>query len=241
LPWAHRADVFRSAGAPILVFLAGALAYHLSAAYGSHPWAWTFTLYNLAAISWLAITVHRLVLLELPGSATNFDVPALRRLGIFLLATLVVWVIYHGFRLLLMGGVVAILGSRYVPASETPPALELPVSLATIDNVVSVLAWIVLGRVSLVFPAIATDQRPTLVEVWRASRGNSWRLAIVAGALPWCLELMIDLLYRDGATSIETALLLLAMSIFIIVEVVALSLSYRELTAPAPPPSDPLA
>jgi hypothetical protein len=46
-------------------------------------------------------------------------------------------------------------------------------------------------------------------------------------------------LYRDGATSLETTLLLLLTGVFVIVQVVALSLAYRALTALAPPPTDP--
>ena len=72
-----------------------------------------------------------------------------------------------------------------------------------------------------------------------ASRRNGWRLAIVVGVLPWCLQQLTDLMYRNGASSMEFAILVVLAAALVIVEVVALSLSYWELTSPAPPPTHP--
>ena len=111
--------------------------------------------------------------------------------------------------------------------------------MVTIDNVVSVLAWVLLGRISMVFPVIATDRRMGPGEIWGISRGNGWRLAIIAGALPFCLRLISQGLLRDGAGSVEMTLVLLLVGAFLIVEVVAVSLSFRILTSRAPPPTNP--
>ena len=62
---------------------------------------------------------------------------------------------------------------------------------------------------------------------------------MVVGLLPWCLNRFADLLYRDGASMFEFGILLVLTTLLVIVVVVALSLSYWELTQPAPPPKDP--
>jgi len=239
LPWANRVEVFRSAGWLLLVLLAGALGYQLAAGYGEISWAWSLTFFNIIVASWLAITVHRLVLLDALEAMPGVNGRSMSRLLRFLLGVVVVWAIYTGVKLLLMA--LAFLPfSRYVPVGEPAPPLDAPTAFWMIDLGTSVLAWFALGRLSLVLPVIATDQPLNPRELWRAGRGSSWRLAIVVGALPFSLQLLVDALYRDGATNVETALLLLLMGGFLVVQVVALSLSYRALTAHAPQTSDPL-
>ena len=71
----------------------------------------------------------------------------------------------------------------------------------------SLIAYWFIARVSLMLPAIAIDRKPDLGAAWQASRRNGWRLAIVVGLLPWCLQHLVDLLFRDGASTIEFALL----------------------------------
>jgi len=61
----------------------------------------------------------------------------------------------------------------------------------------------------------------------------------VVGVLPWSLKYLTELLYRDGATYGEFAVLVVITVLFTLIEVVALSLSYLEITSPAPLPTDP--
>jgi len=236
LPWMHRVDVLRNAGIPLAVVVVVCLCTQAFGAHGS-GWAWFLYLLTLASIAWLAITVHRLVLLDAPGSFLRFDAVAMRRFVIFLFATLVVFVAYHGLRLILFSGTLAILGTQYVPVGETRQ--EIPVSLATLDDVASALSWILLGRLSMIFPALATDQKIDFVDLWRMSRGNALRLAVVAGVLPAGLSLLLGQLAMIGVTRVMLTVLALLMGLCLIVEVTALSLSYRALTAPAPPTTDP--
>jgi hypothetical protein len=69
--------------------------------------------------------------------------------------------------------------------------------------------------------------------------GNSWRLAVVVGLLPWLLGALTSMLTREGASDVEWCLLQVIVSVTLVIEVVALSLAYRELTAPEPPPMNP--
>jgi hypothetical protein len=72
------------------------------------------------------------------------------------------------------------------------------------------------------------------------SRGNAWKIAIVVGALPWVLNLVIDALWREDATTFEVASLGILTGVFGIISIVALSLTYFELTREsALPPTHP--
>jgi hypothetical protein len=63
---------------------------------------------------------------------------------------------------------------------------------------------------------------------------------VVYGVLPWALNWFRWLLYRDGGSNFEFALVVVFGCFFAVVEIVALSLAYAALTAddtPASPPS----
>jgi hypothetical protein len=244
LPWRHRGPVFRATGMPLLAVIACSLAGNVvelqqSAAAN----AALFAIYGLA-VSWLAINIHRLVLLEAPDSGGKLDAASLRRLGIFFAVGVIIWILYLALTMLIAGGVVNILaGPRYIvagtDAAQVPQKMALPFSPDWIVRFAAFAAYWVIGRVSLMLPAIALDQKPDLVAAWLASRRNGWRLAVVVGVLPWSLQLLTDLLYRNGASGVEFAILVVLAAALVIVEVVALTLSYWELTSPAPPPTPP--
>jgi hypothetical protein len=208
---------------------------------GNSAAGWAFVLVYIVLSSWLALTIHRMVLLEEPGSPLRLDASALARLGRFLLAVIVIWVVYHGARLLLASVVVAALGAQYVPAGGV--RRELPLSLESIGHLVSALAFLVIARFVLLFPQVAIGKPFDIGAAWNLSRGNTWRLAVVVGLLPWLLERAAWLLYRDNASDLEWCLIQTVLTFALLIEVVAVSLSHRELSpeiaAPAPPPTDP--
>jgi hypothetical protein len=154
------------------------------------------------------------------------------------------WVLYQGLTMLISGGILNIFSPpRYVPTGAEPGKLpervNLPVPFEWIVNLGRALSYWVVARVTLMLPAIAIDRKADLIAAWSASRRNGWRLAMIVGVLPWCLQRFTDLLYRDGASIVEFGILVVLATIFVVVEVVALSLSYWELTLPAPPPTHP--
>jgi hypothetical protein len=240
LPWLHRVDVVRNAGIPLLACFGWTLFWGFAPIEDNHTARWLFALVFMALSSWLALTVHRMVLLENPGSPLRLDVEALGRFGRFMLAVVVIWVAYQGARLLLLSGILATVGSRYVKAGEV--SRDLPLSVSTIDLIASAASFLVISRFVLLFPQIAIGQRFDIAAAWHLSRGNTWRLAVVIGLLPWLLERLAWLFYRDDASDLEWCLIQLLLTVTVLIEVVALSLSHRELsqaTPPAPPPTDP--
>lgn len=244
LSWQHRGEVFRAAAMPLLALIACSLAADVGVLNQSLAAKLTLNLFYAMALSWLAISLHRLVLLDVPDARAPIDAAGLRRLAIFFGVLVAIWVLYLGLTMLILGGVLNILhppkfnpaGTAPNPLSETMPS---PFAADWIVRVAGFVAYWVVARVSLMLPAIALDRKPDLIAAWLASRRNGWRLAIVVGALPWCLQQLTNLLYRGGATAVEYAIVVVVATLFVIVEVVALSLAYWELTSPAPPPTPP--
>jgi hypothetical protein len=236
LTWQHRAPLFRATALPMLAVIACSLASDVSRFNQSVALSWALYFLYGVATSWLAVTVHRLVLLETDESDA-LSVHGARRIALFLAVLVGVWVLYAGLVLIIVSGVLNIFLARYIPAGAERP--ELPVPFEWVNALACVLAFWVVARVSLVFPAIAIDRAPNFAAAWRSSKRNGWRLAVVVGALPWLMNQFSNLIYRNGATAVEFALIVVLIAFFTVIEVVALSLSYWELNSPAPPPTDP--
>jgi len=237
--------VFRATATPLLAVIASTLAVQKFSLYFAEEISREFAYHLLyvpilIAWCWLAITVHRLVLLEAVDAGMSLNVGTLRRFAIFAAAFVGVWVLFTGLTLLITGVVLNIIvGPRYVAAGEASPPMDFPVSPQWIVNLASVFAYWFVARVILVLPAIAIDRKPDLIAAWRTSRHNGWRLAIVVGLLHWFLQRLVDFFYRDGASEFEFGVLVVLGALLVVIDVTALSLSYWELTPPEPPPTDP--
>ena len=72
---------------------------------------------------------------------------------------------------------------------------------------------------------------------WNLSKNNGWRLTFVIGLLPWVSYFLVGFLLRENATWVEEFIVLLISFIFLAVEIVALSFSYKHLTKPIAPPA----
>ena len=250
LTWQHRVDVARTIGIPLLVVIACTLAWNLAAMHVSKSGKWVFYAVYLLANCWLAVVTHRMVLMDEPGKPTHFDKAAWKRLFVFVGLVAALWALYVVMKLLIIKGVLdlVVFGAR-VPGSPKD-ALGFPDMtpwVKVLDIVGDWVPFLLIGRFILVLPAVATGERLQPGKAWRDSVGNGWRLAVIIGVLPWLLDMLVDLLYRNGATRFEFGLLLVLSSFCTVLGVIALSLAYRDLvilpasdaTAPAPPPSDP--
>ena len=117
LPWEHRGPVFRATAMPLLAVIAfSSLA--MSSSFSSRAPRISRCRCSIGlAVSWLAITVHRLVLLDEPDARPRFDAVSLRRLAIFFGVAIGIWILYVGLIMLISGAVLNILNPpRYIPA-----------------------------------------------------------------------------------------------------------------------------
>jgi len=237
LPWEQRKAILRAAIIPLLVVTALGLA---GAYTPIHAWLvdWAWLLVCSLATGWFAVSVHRCVLLDAAGAREGFTAASLVRMALYAISVAAIWAMFSG----LMQSLSFIGTALLVDYSDAAhSSLELfiqstRVSLASMFIAAAIVA-VISGRLCLLLPALAIDA--DVRDALRAARGNTLRLTVVFSLLPAALALLGDLLVRDDSTPVETGLLVVLGAIFAIVEVVALSLSYRELTSPAPPPTDP--
>lgn len=247
LPFRHIDQVVRQTGVPLALVIALGLASGFANASGSRAWAWALLALYLLSTAWLAVNIHRMVLMESPDSPLRFDAPAMRRLAMFALIGTAIYMLYHYLRVMLISLTLLLTMSRYVPAGETPPPPDLSTQsyIDLVDLGISAALFLAIGRLALLLPATALDRRLDVPGAWRLTRGNSWRLAIVVGALPWALNWLLSQVQLNDTS--EWAVMQIAVAFTLLVEVVAISLAYRELadevtppaSVPAPPPTDP--
>jgi hypothetical protein len=195
-----------------------------------------------ASISWLAVRTHRCMLLG-PESARTPTVARGRDAVTKYLGVAVAGVITYVALVLLVALVVMnLLFLEYVPAAAVPPPREPgPEMQQMIDRVmfaVSLVPAYLVARLVLVLPAIALEQKLDPRAAWGWSRRNGWRLVLAIFLLPKVLNSAIQwLLDASGHVAILGAVAVLN-AIVLSLEIIVLSLSYRELAAaPATPPT----
>ncbi len=237
LPWRHRVDVTHAAGLPLLAIV---VAMSCADAFESSFVGFSGQVALLLAMLWLALAMHRLVLVLDWQPQRLFGELKLGRLLRFFGAGIWLAIVYTAVYLLVM----ATLAFAGEAAGSIPQEESVWDRMFSFDGwaneVGSALAYLVIGRLSLVFPAIALDRDANYGAFWRMSRGNGWRVAITVGALPWFLDSIISAMWREETSLFEIAGLGVLTGVVTIVEVIALSLTYRELThAFAPPPTHP--
>jgi hypothetical protein len=238
LSWQNRAALFRAAAFPMLAVIGVSLFWDFLTWGDGFLAQLTPQIFYIVALSWLAVTVHRLVLLDEASTQSHFDASNGNRVSVYVLAFTAIGILFLASKTVLYNGIGIATGITYV-AVGSEPKLVARSWLGWGSTIVSL--WVI-ARLVLVLPSIAVDKGLRVSDAWRRSRGNAWRLAVVYGVLPWALSSLRWLLYRDEGSNFELALIIILGSLIAVVEIVALSLSYAALTAseqPAPPPTDP--
>ncbi|VAW83094.1 hypothetical protein MNBD_GAMMA12-2215 [hydrothermal vent metagenome] len=84
-----------------------------------------------------------------------------------------------------------------------------------------------MAKLSLIFPAVAIDEQPKISWAWNATRNNGWRMFVVVGILPILFSWMQELIRRNDSIWLEDLVLSILSLIFLIIEISALSLSFK--------------
>jgi hypothetical protein len=227
LSWQHRVSLFRVTAFPLLALIGASLLWEFLAWNAGYLAQWAPYGIYLAAISWLAVTVHRLVLLDEASAGIHFKASSWKRVAVYVLALAAIGVMFLAVKFLLFNVIGLATGINYVPVGTVPKlAARLWLNWGS-----TIVALLVISRFVLVLPSVAVDRGHAFKDSWRNARGNSWRLAVVYGGLPWALGGFSWLLYRDGGSNIELALVVILGCLLAVVEIVALSLSYAALVA----------
>jgi hypothetical protein len=182
--------------------------------------AWLPNLIELPFLASIAVAWHRLLLRQerFEGSLYfRFDATVWR------------------YAALSLGLLVASTGPLYYSPSSPPRELEIGIIISLLVIVIA-MSFLVLPRLSIALPAIALDERLTLVQAWRVSDGNSWRLGIATllCALPFLLFLAPLYWYFDWQPRTSSVVLgtvtSLAEALLVTIGVTLLSLVYRFFT-----------
>jgi hypothetical protein len=186
-------------------------------------------LVNWVLFPWLAVRIHRLVLL---GDHRDGAAPRLRSVASYFAATIAGGLVFSIFLALLL--------MRYVPTNNGSPDVDAVVKLPMwISTALQLAPLYLLARLVLVLPGIALGHDWRLRDAWRLSRGNGWRLFVAVMLLPWGFSLLVDLAGQAMDSRIIDGGFAMIEALLSACGVIALSLAYRELEEPAPPPTDP--
>jgi len=222
VPWRKRSRLVQVVTVPsIALILIGLYWNSFGAETASEALVWV--LLHAMAFTPFAIARHRVLLLgeaSLPRYGVMQWTTRLFRFLWWLLAAFG----SAGFVIIMI--VMMILGGTIVNAFDIP---EEGAGWSLIGKIFEALATYVVARLSLILPAVALDQKLTLSTVWDLSEGNGWRLAVVVGGLPWLLNYLQGLAFSE-TDMIPAILRSVVYCTLLIVEVAALSLSYKALT-----------
>jgi hypothetical protein len=193
----YRNSLFKALIAPFIILVLLAIAEHAFEL--TKFWAILLMAIDLLIYTLLAVTTHRIVLLG------EDSVP---EWGFRKISMREVWFLIHtvGIGLLLIAPGLLI----YIPYVGWILAL--------------ILITLLLGRLSLVFPAIATGQKWSFHDSWAATRDHQLMMAIIVAVLPIIVALPTIALVFIPNTEIPIAVLSLFTTVFC---VVTLSLAFK--------------
>lgn len=179
-----------------------------------------FLLSKVALFVLFAITCHRNILL--PGKSTpTFGMLEWNRREWKYIG----WAVIAYFYLYLMFAFAAFFSSSV--GSFVPSMGGL--SYTVIYMFIASSGMYFFARLSLLFPAVATDHKTGWDWVLDLTEGNGWRLVVIIGIFPIVLAVLPGL-FANVHVAVD-ALLLLFSIVLLVVEITALSLSFRHLTA----------
>lgn len=174
-------------------------------------------------LSWLVVICYRLILVIDFNVYKEFDFNMMVRATKFLVLILQVFVVMW-----LIEALATITISNIFHKDLPSPSDGLDDIGFWIKLLSKGLSLYVLGRISLVFPATAIDKKVSLKWSWVITRGNAWSMFVIVALFPLPFSLLINFIWSENATEIENAVLSVASFFVLVIEIFALSLTYRE-------------
>lgn len=170
---------------------------------------------GLFVYTWLAISVHRLLLNAEQPSMRYWRMREVRFMGWLLL-------IYFSFAFIYAG-----LGILLSLISEKPFESFRGNKIASLFLLLSLPSAYICARLSMLLPATALDRKPNFAWAWALTKGNGLKLV----TLLWILPLAFSLLYSSWQT--ESPLIYLALNLVLSAltafEVALLSVAFKSL------------
>lgn len=161
----------------------------------------------------IAITTHRIILLG-PNSIPEWGVYIFRKREFYF----VLHLIGLGILMILIGLIIILL-SLLIPTSTTAFIAALVIYL--------LVSLYIVSRLSLVFPAIATDQNWSFFDSWKATRNHQFSMIMVVAIFPFIIS--IPEIILSYLPYMETLVSLLS-AITTVLTVAALSVAFQVIT-----------
>jgi hypothetical protein len=219
-PWHYRDAFFKALIIPLLCIVAFEQGMDQIEQRLSFKYWMLFVLY-LGVLTLFSVICHRLVLID-PKAVSSAPILRFGRRELrFLYWIILLSLVFMTIGLLWM--LLVYFTIRYSIGGPDNLGWYVAIFLAALP------ASYVTARLSVLFPAIATDMEFSLKWAWRLTANNGWRLAVIVAGFPVILAAVINVLYRDQASLMETIVLSFIGTTLTAVEVVAISLAYQEL------------
>ena len=196
--------------------------------------SWSFALIYSFGACIFAVTCHRLILIENNQYGEHFKLRITNRefkFAVFLIGVYILFSLAHVIPMTFVVNVFSevIFDNVQVIEGNSGKSSESNSILAIVQFITSLPAIYILGRFSLVFPAIAVDEKCTLKQSWIHTKNNGLKMFVIVGVMPWVLGYILSLLWRADQTIIEQAFIAIIMYIIMAIEIFALSLVYKEM------------
>ncbi len=224
LVWIRRTDFFHALWVPFLFIVVNTLTWDFLAGKLSPSFRWLSVFTYSFLFTFFAVNCHRVVLLNIEPVGTWAVPKWSRRETKFLCWGIIIWLIVVS--LIFFSTAVALM---FVESFHNTQFLNQPSASPYIQMAVSLIYCYLFARISLVLPSIAVDKQLRLKESLLMSKGNGWRLMVSVSLMPWLLKAIADNLFNNDTNTFEYVLYTSIFTALLAVEVVALSISYREL------------
>lgn len=241
LPWAQGGRLLRVVMVPLALVIVLSIVQVLAPLPGTRILSGVWQLGYSLCVAWVAVVIHRHVLVDARDATAEPPAATVRRVVLYAIAATIIWMLF-----IALSAVLSLVYDKMLigETGESMQRLELLIEkmrgaiLATF--VAAIVIAILAGRFCLLLPAISIDAGTSTAI--QAARGNTLRLTVVFSLLP-CVFTLLSMglideeLINESSTRIERIGLSVLGAIFLVIEVAALSLSYRELTSLAPQPT----
>jgi hypothetical protein len=222
IPWHLRALFLRALAVPIVCQILLVLAWDYAAHALTSSAAWLLYVVYLLLFTLIAVRCHRLMLLDAETERVTELPKWTWRETRFLGYCLALWLIATPVFMIAL----TVISIPFVNLPATSSAGVVP---PYVGYLASIPAYYFFARFCLTLPAVAIDADSRLGVAWAHSSGNGWRLFIVVGVLPFAISYLLSLIYFAERNVVLDMLYAVLTNVLLVVEIAALSLSYREL------------
>jgi len=230
VPWVYRRLLVRNLSTTsIFVVLLGLAGSQVQKILTLPPWILIFVPI-LFVFLWMivftrfAVICHRTVLLGADASIKPFQLFSWsRRENAFLVRVLVVS-LFAGLATIMFTSIFSTIAGFVSPGEAF-----LKDHSSTIESLAEIPVTYLLARLCLVLPATALDNKQGFRWAYENSSGNGIRIAIAIGLLPWLLDWLVSQVLPEGPSLALSLVYYLVTLVVMVVEISALSLSYKEL------------